>query len=162
MKYPGDLLLALEMTAADRRYPSLHLDKRAISVCKGTIVILCYGTMFGRVSESTSHGSSNISSTSGLSFCSFTNTVPDEEEETRKWWHFFMPLILFIRGAKKSVQSKVVTMVLPSSRDQLCVVTLSRLIHLCDGLQAAHRHPPVLAFEKPKAPVTRELSVSNW
>ena len=49
------------------------------------------------------------------------------------------------------------------SRDQLCVVTLSRLIHnLCNGLQAAHLRPPVLAFEKPKAPVRRELSVSNW
>ena len=57
-----------------------------------------------------------INSTSGVSFCSFSNTVPGEEE-TRKWWYFFMPLILFIRGAKKSVQSNVVTMVLPSSRE---------------------------------------------
>ena len=35
--------------------------------------------MFGRVSESRSHGSlSNKSSTSDVSFCSFTNTVPGE------------------------------------------------------------------------------------
>ena len=78
--------------------------------------------MFGIVLKSTSHGSlSNIISTSGVSFCSFTNTVPGEEEKSRKWWYFFMPVILFIRGAKKSVQSKVVTMVLPSSQETSCV-----------------------------------------
>ena len=76
--------------------------------------------MLGRVLKSTSHGSfSNTSCTSGVSFCSFTNTEPGEEE-TQKWWYFFIPVIPFSHGAKKSVQSKVGTMVLPSSQETSC------------------------------------------
>ena len=55
-------------------------------------------------------------STSADSLRSLTNTHPGEDV-IRKWCNFLIPTIFFIRRAKKSVQSKVGTMVLPSSRD---------------------------------------------
>ena len=50
VEYLGDFLLALEMTAADRWYPCLHLDKRALPVRKGITVVLCSSRVVERCS----------------------------------------------------------------------------------------------------------------
>ena len=72
----------------------------------------------GNSSKSGSHGAFSRSiSTSGQSHCSQTNTLPGNEKDTQKWWYFLIPVIFFILVAKKSVQSYVGTILLPSSRD---------------------------------------------
>ena len=74
------------------------------------------GRIDGNSSKSGSHGAFSRSiSTSGRSHCSRMNILPGDEEDTRKWWYFLSLVIFFILIAKKSVQSYVGTIVLPSS-----------------------------------------------
>ena len=86
--YLCDFLLALELMAVDRRYPSSG-QKGLICSCKYhccSMLKPCGGMTLGSVFGSGFHGSfSSLISTSGVSLCSFTNTDLGEEDDTRKW-----------------------------------------------------------------------------